>query len=77
MILEAGGSEPEEARIVADHLVLANLSGHDSHGVGMLPAYERSLGNETLPEAEPDRRTGPATTARDHDVRRPAWATAR
>ena len=48
MILEAGGSEPEEARIVADHLVLANLSGHDSHGVGMLPAYERSLGNGTL-----------------------------
>ena len=47
-ILEAGGSEPEEARIVADHLVLANLSGHDSHGVGMIPAYERSLGNGTL-----------------------------
>ncbi len=48
IILEAGGSEAEEARIVADHLVLANLSGHDSHGVGMLPAYERSLGNGTL-----------------------------
>ncbi len=48
MILEAGGSGPAEARIVADHLVLANLSGHDSHGVGMLPAYERSLGNGTL-----------------------------
>ena len=48
MILEAGGSGPEEACIVADHLVLANLSGHDSHGVGMLAAYERSLSNETL-----------------------------
>ena len=48
MILEAGGSGPEEARIVADHLVLANLSGHDSHGIGMLPAYERSLSNGTL-----------------------------
>ena len=47
-ILEAGGSGPDEARIVADHLVLANLSGHDSHGVGMLPAYERSLSNGTL-----------------------------
>ncbi len=47
-IVEAGGSAPEEARIVADHLVLANLSGHDSHGVGMLPAYERSLSNDTL-----------------------------
>ncbi len=48
MVLGAGGSGADEARIVADHLVLANLSGHDSHGVGMLPAYERSLGNGTL-----------------------------
>ena len=47
-IVEAGGSRPEEARIVADHLLLANLSGHDSHGVGMLPAYERSLSNGFL-----------------------------
>jgi uncharacterized oxidoreductase len=38
----AMGSGPEEARIVADHLVLANLSGHDSHGVGMLPTYHAS-----------------------------------
>jgi uncharacterized oxidoreductase len=28
---------------VADNLVEANLTGHDSHGVGMLPAYTRSL----------------------------------
>ncbi len=48
LILEAGGSGSEEARIVAEHLVLANLSGHDSHGVGMLPAYERSLSNGAL-----------------------------
>ena len=47
-VLKAGGSSADEARIVADHLVLANLSGHDSHGVGMLPAYERSLSNGTL-----------------------------
>ena len=33
------GSSAEEARLVADHLVLANLFGHDSHGVGMMPAY--------------------------------------
>ncbi|MDM0011105.1 malate/lactate/ureidoglycolate dehydrogenase [Variovorax sp. J22P168] len=38
-ILEAAGSAPAEARQVADNLVLANLSGHDSHGVGMLPRY--------------------------------------
>src|SRR6266567_840547 len=38
-ILVAAGSSAEEARTVADNLVLANLSGHDSHGVGMVPRY--------------------------------------
>ena len=38
-ICRADGSSDEEARLVADHLVLANLFGHDSHGVGMMPAY--------------------------------------
>lgn len=33
------GSEPTEATLVADQLVGANLAGHDSHGVGMLPTY--------------------------------------
>ena len=38
-LLLAAGSEAEEARVVADHLVEANLRGHDSHGVGMLAMY--------------------------------------
>jgi uncharacterized oxidoreductase len=38
-ILEKSGSQPDEARQVADNLVMANLSGHDSHGVGMVPRY--------------------------------------
>jgi hydroxycarboxylate dehydrogenase B len=38
-ILAAAGSSAEEAHTVADNLVLANLSGHDSHGVGMVPRY--------------------------------------
>ncbi|WP_309683769.1 malate/lactate/ureidoglycolate dehydrogenase [Polaromonas sp.] len=38
-VLIAAGSSPEEAASVAANLVLANLSGHDSHGVGMLPRY--------------------------------------
>jgi uncharacterized oxidoreductase len=38
-ILEAAGSGKDEARKVACNLVLANLSGHDSHGVGMIPRY--------------------------------------
>jgi uncharacterized oxidoreductase len=38
-ILRAAGSSAEEADTVASNLVLANLSGHDSHGVGMVPRY--------------------------------------
>ena len=36
-ILIASGSIPSTANTEAGNLVLANLSGHDSHGVGMLP----------------------------------------
>jgi uncharacterized oxidoreductase len=42
-IVLAGGSDAREARIVADNLVTANLTGHDSHGVGMIPRYIESL----------------------------------
>ena len=38
-VLTAAGSSAEEAKKVAANLVMANLSGHDSHGVGMLPRY--------------------------------------
>jgi hydroxycarboxylate dehydrogenase B len=38
-VLVAAGSSAGEARTVAGNLVLANLSGHDSHGVGMVPRY--------------------------------------
>jgi len=38
-IIQAAGSSPAEAEQVAGNLVLANLSGHDSHGVGMVPRY--------------------------------------
>ena len=42
-VFERGGSETAEARLVADHLVDANMAGHDSHGVGMIPTYVRHL----------------------------------
>lgn len=42
-IVVAGGSEPREAALVAGNLVLANLMGHDSHGVGMVPRYVDAL----------------------------------
>lgn len=40
-IARAWGSADEEAAILAEHLLEANLAGHDSHGVGMLPTYVR------------------------------------
>ena len=42
-ILQSGGSAAAEGDLVAEHLVNANLAGHDSHGVGMIPAYVRHL----------------------------------
>ena len=38
-IIGRTGSSEREAGLVADQLVEANLTGHDSHGVGMLPRY--------------------------------------
>ncbi|MBI3454239.1 MAG: Ldh family oxidoreductase [Candidatus Rokubacteria bacterium] len=38
-LYERAGVAPEDARIVADHQVGANLAGHDSHGVVLLPTY--------------------------------------
>jgi uncharacterized oxidoreductase len=42
-IFESLGSSPREAGLVARHLVEANLRGHDSHGVGVVPAYVRNV----------------------------------
>jgi len=42
-IAAAGGSSPEEAGLVAGNLVMANLTGHDSHGIGMMPRYVEAL----------------------------------
>lgn len=44
----AAGSDAREAQLTADHLVGANLSGHDSHGVGMIPKYVLSWLGEQL-----------------------------
>lgn len=42
-LLRSAGSSGDEAAIVASHLVESNLTGHDSHGIGMLPAYVKHL----------------------------------
>ena len=39
VILQHGGSDEYEAEIVADHLIQANLRGHDSHGAMMIGWY--------------------------------------
>ena len=47
-MLAAMGSAEPEAETVADHLVEANLKGHDSHGVGMMPKYVENWRAGTL-----------------------------
>ncbi|MFQ6040894.1 MAG: Ldh family oxidoreductase [Candidatus Poribacteria bacterium] len=42
-ILKNAGATEEDARIVSDHLVDANLAGHDSHGVIRMPGYARGV----------------------------------
>jgi uncharacterized oxidoreductase len=47
-LLAAAGAADADARVVAAHLVDANLAGHDSHGVGMLPQYVRAIAGGVL-----------------------------
>ena len=42
-VLEAAGASSAEAATVAHHLVWANLAGHDSHGVQLLPGYVANI----------------------------------
>jgi len=42
-IFSEAGSADAEAQAVAGHLVEANLAGHDSHGVGMVPHYIQNV----------------------------------
>ncbi len=47
-IVRAMGSDETEARLVVRHLIEANLTGHDSHGISMLPSYKRSIDDGNL-----------------------------
>lgn len=47
-ILRADGCTAEEARTVADHLVTASLSGHDSHGVIRIMRYHLWIAEGTI-----------------------------
>ena len=47
-VLKGFGCDEHEATIVAEHLVCANLMGHDSHGIGMLPMYGEQVQDGNL-----------------------------
>ena len=52
-ILFQAGRNKHAAKKVASRLVAANVTGHDSHGVGMIPAYvEGILSGQLIPTAE-------------------------
>ena len=53
-IFVAVGANEVDAQTTADHLVLANLKGHDSHGVVMAPSYVGNVKRGFLnPRAHP------------------------
>jgi hydroxycarboxylate dehydrogenase B len=53
--LEAVGAAPNTASAVAEHMVDANLTGYDSHGIHLLPVYIADIQNgEIHPGAEPE-----------------------
>jgi uncharacterized oxidoreductase len=63
-IVRAMGAGPETADEVARHLVGANLSGHDSHGVLRLTQYVAEMDRgELVPEAEPELLRGGSSSA--------------
>jgi LDH2 family malate/lactate/ureidoglycolate dehydrogenase len=47
-ILERVGASIDEAEIVADCLVKANLRGIDTHGIVLLPTYVKQVRNEAI-----------------------------
>jgi hydroxycarboxylate dehydrogenase B len=48
VICRAAGCDDKEATLVAEQLIEANLQGHDSHGIGMLPQYIQNVRKGTL-----------------------------
>ena len=38
-LMRGFGCQPREVDLVTENLIQANLTGHDSHGIGMLPRY--------------------------------------
>jgi LDH2 family malate/lactate/ureidoglycolate dehydrogenase len=54
-IFRAAGADEANAATVVDHLIDANLCGHDSHGVIRIPSYVRSIKQgQIAPAATPE-----------------------
>jgi LDH2 family malate/lactate/ureidoglycolate dehydrogenase len=54
-IFQAAGSDPEPTAILVDHLIDANLAGHDSHGVQHIPGYVKAMQSGAIqPNARPE-----------------------
>jgi LDH2 family malate/lactate/ureidoglycolate dehydrogenase len=54
-VFESAGADPENARIVAEHLVEASLRGVDSHGVVRIPVYVQGIADGAIdPVARPE-----------------------
>jgi hydroxycarboxylate dehydrogenase B len=57
-VFERAGASPENARVVAEHLVSSNLAGHASHGIIRVPEYLRDIEAGILdPAAVPEVQT--------------------
>ena len=54
-ILHRSGSEENEAALVAEHLIQANLRGHDSHGAYIIGYYMDCLKKGVLKSNVPAR----------------------
>ena len=64
-LLSAAGIEADRARLIGELLVEADLMGHTTHGLALLPGYLDELAAGTMSKAgEPEivRDTGPCLT---------------
>jgi len=63
-IFVASGATEEEAKCVAKHLVAANLAGHDSHGIMVIPEYLEMMEKGLIrPNVQPEILQENSTTA--------------
>jgi LDH2 family malate/lactate/ureidoglycolate dehydrogenase len=68
-LLTAAGAKPDHAKTIARHTVGANLAGHDSHGIMLVPTYIDRINKnhiEPLSDYEVTRETDATITIDGH-----------